>query len=84
MQATSNLIDQEKMAIILEEVCGTAFDERFYPTFSGVARSLNYYPIGEEEAGDGIANVALGLGKYIVDGGTTLRFSPKIPSICCK
>jgi len=79
MQATSNLIDQEKMAIILEEVCGTAFDERFYPTFSGVARSLNYYPIGEEEAGDGIANVALGLGKYIVDGGTTLRFSPKHP-----
>ncbi len=79
MKATSNLIDQEKMAIILEEVCGTAYEGRFYPTFSGVARSLNYYPIGEEEAGDGIANVALGLGKYIVDGGTTLRFSPKHP-----
>jgi len=79
MAATSNVIDQEKMAIILEEVCGTAYGDRYYPTFSGVARSLNYYPIGHETAEDGIANVALGLGKYIVDGGTTLRFSPKHP-----
>lgn len=79
MVATSNIIDQEKMAIILEEVCGTAYGDRYYPTFSGVARSLNYYPIGHETAEDGIANVALGLGKYIVDGGTTLRFSPKHP-----
>jgi len=79
MMATSNVIDQEKMAIILEEVCGTAYGDRFYPTFSGVARSLNYYPIGHETAEDGIANVALGLGKYIVDGGVTLRFSPKHP-----
>lgn len=79
MVATSNIIDQEKMAIILEQVCGKAYDERFYPTFSGVARSLNYYPIGHETAEDGIANVALGLGKYIVDGGMTLRFSPKHP-----
>jgi len=79
MVATSNIIDQEKMAIILEQVCGTAYGDRFYPTFSGVARSLNYYPIGHETAEDGIANVALGLGKYIVDGGMTLRFSPKHP-----
>lgn len=79
MVATSNIIDQEKMAIILEQVCGKAYDDRFYPTFSGVARSLNYYPIGHETAEDGIANVALGLGKYIVDGGMTLRFSPKHP-----
>ncbi|MDD4921006.1 MAG: PEP/pyruvate-binding domain-containing protein [Bacteroidales bacterium] len=77
MTATSNVIDQEKMAIILEEVCGTTYGDRYYPTFSGVARSLNYYPIGHETAEDGIANVALGLGKYIVDGGITLRFSPK-------
>ncbi|MDD2256169.1 MAG: PEP/pyruvate-binding domain-containing protein, partial [Bacteroidales bacterium] len=80
MVATSNIIDQEKMAIILEEVCGTAYGNRFYPTFSGVARSLNYYPIGHETTEDGIANVALGLGKYIVDGGVTLRFSPKHPN----
>lgn len=79
MTATSNVIDQEKMAIILEEVCGTAYEDRYYPSFSGVARSLNYYPIGHETADDGIANVALGLGKYIVDGGVTLRFSPKHP-----
>ncbi len=79
MVATSNVIDQEKMAIILEEVCGNAYGDRFYPTFSGVARSLNYYPIGHETPQDGIANVALGLGKYIVDGGTTLRFSPRHP-----
>lgn len=79
MVATSNIIDQEKMAIILEEVCGTAYGNRYYPSFSGVARSLNYYPIGHETAEDGIANVALGLGKYIVDGGVTLRFSPKHP-----
>jgi len=79
MTATSNVIDQEKMAIILEEVCGTAYNDRYYPTFSGVARSLNYYPIGHETAEDGIANIALGLGKYIVDGGVTLRFSPKHP-----
>jgi len=79
MTATSNIIDQEKMAIILEEVCGNSYGNRHYPTFSGVARSLNYYPIGHETAEDGIANVALGLGKYIVDGGITLRFSPKHP-----
>jgi len=79
MTATSNVIDQEKMAIILEEVCGTTYGDRYYPSFSGVARSLNYYPIGHETAEDGIANVALGLGKYIVDGGVTLRFSPKHP-----
>lgn len=79
MTATSNLIDQEKMAVILQEVVGTAYGDRFYPTMSGVARSLNFYPIGDEKAEEGIANVALGLGKYIVDGGVTLRFSPKHP-----
>ncbi|MCD8178172.1 MAG: phosphoenolpyruvate synthase [Tannerellaceae bacterium] len=79
MTATSNLIDQEKMAIVLQEVVGTHYGDRFYPTISGVARSLNFYPIGNEKAEDGIANVALGLGKYIVDGGLTLRFSPRHP-----
>ncbi|MDL2323169.1 phosphoenolpyruvate synthase [Bacteroidales bacterium OttesenSCG-928-A17] len=79
MTATQNLIDQEKMAIVLQEVVGQIHENRFYPTFSGVARSLNFYPIGEEKAEDGIANVALGLGKYIVDGGNTLRFSPLHP-----
>ena len=79
MTATSNLIDQEKMAIVLQEVVGNRYNDRFYPTISGVARSLNFYPIGNEKAEDGIANIALGLGKYIVDGGLTLRFSPRHP-----
>lgn len=79
MTATSNLIDEEKMAIVLQEVVGSQYENCFYPTMSGVALSLNYYPIGNEKAEDGIANVALGLGKYIVDGGMTLRFSPKHP-----
>ena len=79
MTATSNLIDQEKMAVVLQEVVGSRYDKHFYPTMSGVARSLNFYPIGNEKAEDGIANIALGLGKYIVDGGVTLRFSPRHP-----
>ena len=79
MTATSNLIDQEKMAIVLQEVVGSRYNDHFYPTISGVARSLNFYPIGNEKAEDGIANIALGLGKYIVDGGQTLRFSPRHP-----
>ena len=79
MTATSNLIDQEKMAIVLQEVVGNRYNDRFYPTISGVARSLNFYPIGNKKAEDGIANIALGLGKYIVDGGQTLRFSPRHP-----
>ena len=79
MTATSNFIDQEKMAIVLQEVVGNRYNDRFYPTISGVARSLNFYPIGNEKAEDGIANIALGLGKYIVDGGQTLRFSPRHP-----
>ena len=79
MTATSNLIDQEKMAVVLQEVVGTKYGTHFYPTISGVARSLNFYPIGNEKAEDGIANIALGLGKYIVDGGVTLRFSPCHP-----
>ena len=76
MAATSNVIDQEKMAVILQEVVGKQYDGRYYPNISGVLRSLNYYPIGDERAEDGIASLALGLGKYIVDGGQTLRVSP--------
>jgi len=79
MMATKNVIDEEKMAIVLQETVGNAYDNRFYPSFSGVARSLNYYPIGAEKPEDGIANIAMGLGKYIVDGGLTLRFSPAYP-----
>ena len=79
MTATSNVIDQEKMAVILQEVVGNTYGTHFYPNISGVLRSLNYYPIGDERAEDGIASLALGLGKYIVDGGQTLRVSPYHP-----
>ena len=80
MQATSNVIDQEKMAVILQEVVGTQYGDRFYPSISGVARSLNYYPIGDEKAEEGTVSLALGLGKYIVDGGVTLRVCPYHPT----
>ena len=80
MQATSNVIDQEKMAVILQQVVGNQYGDRYYPSMSGVARSLNYYPLGDEQAEEGIVNLALGLGKYIVDGGLTLRFSPYHPT----
>ena len=80
MQATRNVIDQEKMAVILQEVVGNQYGNRYYPSMSGVARSLNFYPIGDERAEEGTVNLALGLGKYIVDGGMTLRFSPYHPN----
>ena len=80
MTATSNVIDQEKMAIILQEVVGTQYGDRYYPSFAGVGRSLNYYPINDEKAEDGVVDIAVGLGKYIVDGGRSLRFSPEHPN----
>ncbi|OFX69876.1 MAG: phosphoenolpyruvate synthase [Bacteroidetes bacterium GWE2_29_8] len=79
MKATSNVIDEEKMAIVLQEVCGNKYGNRFYPNISGVARSINFYPRDPEKPEDGIANIGLGLGKLIVEGGQTLRFSPKYP-----
>ena len=80
MNATSNVIEQEKMAIIIQEVVGEHHGEYYYPTFSGVGRSLNYYPVGDEKAEEGVVELAAGLGKYIVDGGLSLRFSPKHPT----
>ena len=79
MAATQNVIDQEKMAVILQEVVGSQYGDRFYPHISGVARSINYYPIGDERAEDGVVSLALGLGKYIVDGGLSLRVCPAHP-----
>ena len=80
MAATSNVIDQEKMAIILQEVVGDRHGNRFYPNCSGVARSLNFYPVGDEKAEEGVVDLALGLGKHIVDGGRALRVSPAHPT----
>ncbi len=79
IQTSQNLLSEEKMAVIVQEVCGTEQDGYFLPTFSGVARSINYYPIGDEKPEEGICNLAMGLGKIVVDGGRTLRFSPRWP-----
>ena len=79
IQATANLLSEEKMAVVIQEGCGTAASGYFFPTISGVARSLNFYPIGDEKPQDGIVNLAFGLGKLVVDGGQTLRFSPRYP-----
>jgi hypothetical protein len=80
MRNTKNVIDEERMAVILQEICGTEHENRFYPSFSGVTQSLNYYPLGAEKSSEGVANIAFGLGKYIVDGGRGLRFSPAHPN----
>ena len=79
IQATSNLLSEEKMAVVLQDVCGTEDSGYYFPTLSGVARSINFYPIGSEKSEDGIVNLAFGLGKLVVEGGKTLRFSPKHP-----
>lgn len=77
--ATSNLLSEEKMGVVLQDVVGTEDNGYFFPTISGVARSVNYYPIGSEKAEEGIVNMAFGLGKLVVEGGKTLRFSPSHP-----
>lgn len=79
IQTSQNLLSEEKMAVIVQEVCGTGQEGFFLPTFSGVARSINHYPIGDERPEEGICNLAMGLGKIVVDGGRTLRFSPRWP-----
>jgi len=79
MKATANQIEEEKMGIVLQEVCGQQYGNRFYPTLSGVARSVNFYPIEPERYEEGFVTLAFGLGKYIVDGGISLRFSPEYP-----
>ena len=77
--ATGNVISEEKMAIVLQEVCGSEDSGLWFPTLSGVARSLNFYPVGHEKAEEGIVRLAFGLGKAVVDGEQTLRFSPAYP-----
>ena len=77
--ATANVLSEEKMAIVLQEICGTEDRGYFFPTLSGVARSVNFYPLGYEKPEDGVAKVAFGLGKAVVDGDQVLRFSPKYP-----
>ena len=79
IEATSNVIDEEKMAVVLQEVCGNSSGNMQYPLIAGVIRSVNFYPVGPEKAEDGIVSMAVGLGKYVVDNEPSLRFSPACP-----
>lgn len=79
IQGTGNLQSEEKMSVLVQDVCGSTHGGLFYPMLSGVARSVNFYPIGNEKGGDGIVNMVFGLGKSVVEGGHTLRFSPRFP-----
>ena len=79
IQSSQNLISEEKMAVLIQEVCGTEEGGYFFPTLAGVARSQNLYPLGYEKAEDGVCNIVMGLGKAVVDGGKSLRFSPAYP-----
>ena len=79
IQTTANLLSEEKMAVVIQSICGSIHEGLYFPMISGVARSVNFYPIGSEKPDDGIVNLAFGLGKTVVDGGCTLRFSPQFP-----
>ena len=79
VRATPDRLEEEKMAVILQQVVGTPHGQRFYPDFSGVVRSHNFYPVPPMAFEDGIAAVALGLGRAVVDGGKCLTFCPRYP-----
>lgn len=80
IKVTSYRLEEEKMAVIIQKMVGQQHSTQFYPDFSGVAKSHNFYPISPQKSQDGIVSVALGLGKMIVDGGITVRFCPKYPT----
>lgn len=79
IQTTDNVLSEEKMAVIIQEVCGTEYNGYFFPTMSGVARSCNLYPLDNENSSDGVCNLVMGLGKAVVDGMRSLRFCPHYP-----
>jgi len=81
IESTPNRVEEEKMAVIIQQVVGKGHGNTFYPHFSGVARSYNYYPAGNARPEDGVANLAVGLGKTIVDGGVSLRYTPAYPGV---
>ncbi|MEI6614602.1 MAG: PEP/pyruvate-binding domain-containing protein, partial [Chrysiogenales bacterium] len=81
INSTPHRVEDEKMAVVIQPVIGTLYRDCFYPDFSGVARSYNYYPAGLAKPEDGVVNVALGLGKTVVDGGVSLRFTPAFAGI---
>ena len=78
---TPHLLEAQKMAVVVQQVVGQEYGDRYYPHFSGVAQSYNYYPIGKQRAEDGVAVVAVGLGETVVSGRAALRFSPGAPTV---
>jgi len=80
IKVTSYRLEEEKMAVIIQKMIGTRHNNRFYPDFSGVAKSYNFYPVPPQKSGDGIVALALGLGKTVVDGGNTVKFAPPYPN----
>jgi hypothetical protein len=78
-RSTSHRIEEEKMAVVIQHLTGQACGDYFYPALSGVVQSYNFYPIAHMKPEEGIAHIALGLGKTVVEGGTSLRFSPRYP-----
>ena len=80
IKITSYHLEEEKMAVIIQKMVGSQYENRFYPTVSGVAKSYNFYPVPPQKPADGVVSVALGLGKMVVDGGSTVKFSPKHPN----
>ncbi|MBN2725434.1 MAG: hypothetical protein JXR95_15320 [Deltaproteobacteria bacterium] len=81
LKSTNHRIEEEMMAVIIQEVAGKKYDRYFYPNVSGVAQSWNFFPFSHMEPDEGVANIALGLGRIIVDEGTSLMFSPAHPEI---
>ncbi len=79
IEATGNILSEEKMAIVIQELCGSSVGDIYYPTISGNARSVNFYPVGDEQVEQGVCQVAMGLGRAVMDGGQSLRFSPAHP-----
>ena len=81
MTGTPNSLEEERMAVVIQQVVGTRHGDRFYPLLSGVAHTHNYYPVGSQRAEDGIALIALGLGHTVVHGDFAVRFSPAAPAV---
>ena len=81
IESTASKIEEEKMAIVIQELIGNDYNGRFYPTFSGVAQSYNFYPVSHQKREDGVASIAVGLGYSVVGGEKVIRFSPRHPGI---
>ena len=81
IKAVNYKIEEEKMAVVIQEVVGNQYEDVFYPHISGVAQSYNYYPVSHMKPDEGFAVAAVGLGKYVVEGEKAYRFSPKYPNV---